>query len=145
MAKLSSVQKNINRLKLIDKFSNKRKLLKKKIMDKMKDGIQFLTENYGRIDIPLGNVQRLKHGKVNLPLGGGPDMLRAIYTRNDENIMKGVAGDCYIQFVEWDPEGNIYSESVHQFGARTSVIDSKHYDDQTKLFSKEIMKPIRQK
>ena len=116
-----------------------------KIMDKMKDGIQFLTENYGRIDIPLGNVQRLKHGKVNLPLGGGPDMLRAIYTRNDENIMKGVAGDCYIQFVEWDPEGNIYSESVHQFGARTSVIDSKHYDDQTKLFSKEIMKPIRQK
>ena len=111
----------------------------------MKDGIQFLTENYGRIDIPLGNVQRLKHGKVNLPLGGGPDMLRAIYTRNDENIMKGVAGDCYIQFVEWDPEGNIYSESVHQFGARTSVIDSKHYDDQTKLFSKEIMKPIRQK
>ena len=80
----------------------------KKIMDKMKDGIQFLTENYGRIDIPLGNVQRLKHGKVNLPLGGGPDMLRAIYTRNDENIAKGVAGDCYIQFVEWDPEGNIY-------------------------------------
>ena len=34
MAKLSSVQKNMNRLKLIDKFSNKRKNLKKKIMDK---------------------------------------------------------------------------------------------------------------
>ena len=34
MAKLSSVQKNLNRLKLIEKFSNKRKVLKKKIMDK---------------------------------------------------------------------------------------------------------------
>ena len=34
MAKLSSIQKNLNRLKLIDKFSNKRKNLKKKIMDK---------------------------------------------------------------------------------------------------------------
>ena len=34
MAKLSSVQKNINRLKLIEKFNNKRKILKKKIMDK---------------------------------------------------------------------------------------------------------------
>ena len=34
MAKLSSVQKNQNRLKLIEKFSNKRKVLKKKIMDK---------------------------------------------------------------------------------------------------------------
>ena len=34
MAKLSSVQKNINRLRLIDKFSNKRKSLKTKIMNK---------------------------------------------------------------------------------------------------------------
>ena len=34
MAKLSSVQKNLNREKLIEKFSNKRKALKKKIMDK---------------------------------------------------------------------------------------------------------------
>ena len=34
MAKLSSVQKNLNRHKLIEKFSNKRKVLKKKIMDK---------------------------------------------------------------------------------------------------------------
>ena len=116
-----------------------------KIINKMKEGIQFLTENYGSIDIPLGSVQRLKHGTADLPLGGGPDMLRAIYTRNDGNIMKGVAGDCYIQFIEWDTEGNIYSESIHQFGASTSVVDSKHYDDQTKLFSKEMMKPIRKK
>ena len=34
MAKLSSVQKNLNRQKLIEQFSNKRKALKKKIMDK---------------------------------------------------------------------------------------------------------------
>ena len=34
MAKLSSVEKNLNRQKLIEKFSNKRKVLKKKIMDK---------------------------------------------------------------------------------------------------------------
>ena len=34
MAKLSSIQKNQNRLKLIKKFSNKRKALKNKIMDK---------------------------------------------------------------------------------------------------------------
>ena len=34
MAKLSSVQKNLNRQKLIEKFSNRRKVLKKKIMDK---------------------------------------------------------------------------------------------------------------
>ena len=34
MAKLSSVQKNLNRSRLIEKFSKKRKDLKKKIMNK---------------------------------------------------------------------------------------------------------------
>ena len=34
MAKLSSIQKNSNRLKLIKKFSNKRKSLKKSVMRK---------------------------------------------------------------------------------------------------------------
>ena len=34
MAKLSSIEKNSNRLKLINKFSNRRKLLKDKIMKK---------------------------------------------------------------------------------------------------------------
>ena len=34
MAKLSSIQKNANRLKLIKKFSNKRKSLKDKVMKK---------------------------------------------------------------------------------------------------------------
>ena len=34
MAKLSSIQKNSSRLKLIDKFSNRRKSLKDKIMKK---------------------------------------------------------------------------------------------------------------
>jgi len=34
MAKLSSIQKNSNRLKLIDKFSNRRKALKDQIMKK---------------------------------------------------------------------------------------------------------------
>ena len=114
-----------------------------KIVEKLEDGVKFLTENYGKIDVPLGTVQRLKHGSANLPLGGGPDMLRAIYTRNNDNIMKGVAGDCYIQFIEWDPEGNIYSESIHQFGASTLDKDSKHFNDQAKLFSKELMKPMR--
>ena len=34
MAKLSSIQKNTNRLKLVEKFNKKRKTLKEKMMDK---------------------------------------------------------------------------------------------------------------
>ena len=44
MAKSSSIQKNKSRQKLIDKFSQKRKLLKSKVMDKslsLEDRIMF--------------------------------------------------------------------------------------------------------
>ncbi len=44
MAKSSSIQKNISRNKLIEKFSEKRKLLKSKVMDKslsLEDRIKF--------------------------------------------------------------------------------------------------------
>ena len=44
MAKSSSVQKNLNRLKLIKKLSEKRKILKSKIMDKnlsLEERLQF--------------------------------------------------------------------------------------------------------
>ena len=44
MAKSSSIQKNISRNKLIEKFSEKRKLLKSKVMDKslsLEDRIMF--------------------------------------------------------------------------------------------------------
>tara|TARA_B100000575_G_scaffold293329_1_gene304355 strand:+ start:7867 stop:8172 length:306 start_codon:yes stop_codon:yes gene_type:complete len=44
MAKQSSIQKNISRSKLISKYMNKRKTLKKKIMDKklsLEDRIKF--------------------------------------------------------------------------------------------------------
>ena len=43
--------------------------------------------------------------------------------------------------VQWDENGNIKSESIHQFGSSSTNIDSKHYTDQTYLFSNEKFKP----
>ena len=33
-----------------------------KIVEKMEAAVEFLTTNYDRIDVPLGEVQRLHHG-----------------------------------------------------------------------------------
>ena len=39
---------------------------------KLRETISYLEKEFGRIDIPLGRVQRLVRGKTNLPLSGGP-------------------------------------------------------------------------
>lgn len=45
--------------------------------------VRWLVEHYGKVAVPLGEVQRLVHGKVNLPLGGGPDVINGIAANND--------------------------------------------------------------
>ena len=61
---------------------------------------------------PLGEVQRLVRGDVDLPLDGGPGNMRAIYSTWENGKMVAKVGDCFVQIVEWDPEGNVKSESI---------------------------------
>ena len=76
-----------------------------------------------------------------LPVQGGPDVLRAIYSpRSEDGILKAVAGDGLYIYVNWDNLSQQRSTSVHQFGASTSVKESPHYDDQMELFVNEKLK-----
>ena len=109
----------------------------------LKKTIKYLNETFGRIDVPLGQVLRLVRGNTSLPLAGGPGLLRAIYFKEKDNTYQGFAGDCYIQAVEWGPEGQLNAWSIHQYGSATQDQTSKHYDDQARLFSKQEMKQIR--
>lgn len=103
---------------------------------------EYLIKHFGKLDVPWGDVMRLRRGKVDLPLDGGPDTLRAIegvaqpdgtYTAND--------GDGYFAIVEWLPDGTMNAESIHQYGAATVDTTSKHYADQAPLFAEKKMKP----
>lgn len=109
----------------------------------LSENIKFFKKKYGSLNVPLGHVFRLIRGDIDLPLEGGPGLLRAIYIKKIKNTYQGVAGDCYIQAVEWDPSGNISSWSVHQYGSATKDKNSIHYNDQSFLFSKHQMKQIR--
>ena len=111
-----------------------------KITAQLKDTISKLKSTFGRFDVPLGEVQRLKRGDVDLPLDGGPDNLRAIYTRWVDDRMVATNGDCYFQFVEWSPDGTLKSESIHQYGSNNSNPESQFYNNQSKLFSNKKMK-----
>ena len=114
----------------------------KKITKRLKDSILKLKSNYGRFDVPLGEVQRLVRGDIDLPLDGGPGNMRAIYSTWENGKMVAKVGDCFVQIVEWDPEGNVKSESIHQYGSNTSDSSSPFFNNQSKIFSEKKMKPV---
>ena len=97
---------------------------------------------YGSLEIPWGRVNRLIRGKINLPISGGPDINHAIYgIPQKDGTLKGIAGDCYIIYAEWNQNGKVNSQSIHQYGS-TQNKHSIHYNDQTELFSKKKLKPV---
>ena len=111
------------------------------IFKRFSESVSFLMDNYGKIDIELGQLQVIKRGDVILPLDGGPDILRAVYSKMENNKRIATNGDCFFQMVDWDENGNVSAESIHQYGSATLDKSSPHYSDQSYLFSNMKMKP----
>jgi penicillin amidase/acyl-homoserine-lactone acylase len=82
-------------------------------------------------------------GPVDLPIGGGPDILHATYGElQDDGRLKITEGDSYVMLVIWDKDGNVHSMSVHQFGSATLRENSSHYADQAPLLSQRKLKLV---
>lgn len=107
--------------------------------DRVAFAASFLREHHGRIDVPLGDVQRLIHGDVDLPLGGGPDVLNCTYHHIDDGRLVGDQGDSYVQIAEFGARPRTWS--IHQYGASLRP-DSPHYSDQAPLFVDRRLKPL---
>lgn len=101
--------------------------------------IGWLLEHFGRLDVPLGEVQRLRRGSTDLPIGGGPDVLNATYTSDKGDRLVGTQGDSYVLFVELGKEKTM-SHSIHQYGASCRE-GSRHHADQAPLFVRHELKP----
>lgn len=106
------------------------------------EGRHILLNKYGKLDVPLGDIQRHIRGNVNLPLRGGPDVLAAMYMKEVENNQyKGVAGESYIALVQFQKEGLPIIETVNAYGASAEP-DSPHFTDQMDLFVNQQLKPM---
>ena len=99
--------------------------------------VDHLLTSFGRLDVPWGEVNRLIRGKVNLPVDGGPDILRAIYSFGlpEDSPAFATHGDTWMALVEWDEEGEMRADVTHQFGSATKDENSPHYADQAPLFA----------
>lgn len=112
-------------------------------MDTLKAAMTRLKTHFGHLDPEWGEVNRFRRGRIDLPVDGGPDVLRAIYgSRMEDGTLSAHGGDTLIMFVEWDKAGKLTSESVHQYGSATLDRSSQHYADQVPLFVGRRTKPV---
>ncbi len=112
----------------------------------LQTAVDEFMQRFGRLDPALGDVQRLRRGKVDLPILGGNETLRAT-TMWDPDQPDGKFrvrhGDSFIMLARWDNAGNVISESIQPYGAAVSRPASPHYTDQMKLFVAGRYKPVR--
>ena len=106
--------------------------------------VDHLLKYFGRLDVPLGDLMRLRQGKVDLPLDGAPEVLRAdsLWDVAADGRLAVKHGDSFIMFMGWDPQGRVHSRSIQPFGAATTRPDSPHYTDQAALFVQHRTKPV---
>ncbi len=107
------------------------------------DAIRHLKTHFGRLDPKWGEVNRLRRGKVDLPIAGGPDVYRAVYGKKEKDgTLTANGGDTFVMFISWDRAGLLSSRSIHQFGSATLDEKSPHYADQAPLFVAQKTKPV---
>ena len=101
----------------------------------------LLLSKVGRLDPLWGDVSRHVRGDLNLPVGGGPDTLRAIYGlgMEEDGFLTNVAGDGLYYLLSWDAEGNQKVRGIHQYGAATLDKSSPHYADQAQDYVDEVL------
>lgn len=111
----------------------------------LKEAVDDMLARFGRLDPPLAEVQRLRRGKVDLPMLGGTDALRATTMWDKDQADKKLRvrhGDSFIMLVRWDKAGNVLSESIQPYGSATNRPESPHYTDQMALFTAQKFKPV---
>lgn len=113
-------------------------------LDAYREAVAVLKKHHGRLDPTWGEVNRFRRGDLDLPANGGPDLLRALesFVLDEHGTYDVQSGDCFLMFVEWNREGAISVETIHQYGSATLDPSSPHFDDQVRPFLEERTKRI---
>ena len=101
-----------------------------------------MLEKYGTLEVPLGDIQRHSRGSVDLPIGGGPDVLAAIHTKvRDDGKERANAGESYIALVKFNESDLPTLETIHSYGS-SAIPSSPHYTDQMEMFVNQKLKKM---
>lgn len=102
---------------------------------------KHLMKHFGKLEVPLGDVQKLVRGDKALPVSGMPDVITAMdLTKYKNGMYKAISGESYIELIQFTKEG-VKIESIQPYG-QSNKKGSKHYDDQMEMFVKHKLKPM---
>lgn len=104
--------------------------------------LDYMTKNFGRVDLTLGDIQKLVRGDKEWPLGGFPDLLAPQWTAPyKDGKLKSIGGDGYIVFAQFPKNGLPVLETINMYGASARKGD-KHFDDQVEMYLKQQTKKM---
>lgn len=107
----------------------------------VEDAQSHLKKHFGKLEIPLGDLQKLVRGKKELPIGGIPDVNATMWISKHKNgTYKAEAGETYIELVQFTKNGPII-ETISPYGTSNEE-GNKHYDDQMELFVQQKCKKM---
>ncbi len=102
-----------------------------------------LLKNYGSLQIELGELQRHTRGNVNLPIGGAPDVLAAIYAKKvneNDKTYRAFAGESHIELIRFGENG-VELETINSYGSNANIGD-KHSTSQMEDFTNYKLKKM---
>jgi len=99
-----------------------------------RDAAHYLTRYFHRLDPAWGEVLRLRHGNVDLPMDGANDVLRGVrWSREADGRLNANFGDGFMMVMDWAPDHTYSVRVIHEWGA-SSHETSPHYNDQSELY-----------
>ena len=116
-------------------LKNNKTVSRETLLSALKDVKRYLIDNFGSINITLGDFQKLVRGDKEIPIWGLPDVITAMSSRPyKDGKHKVTQGESYIGLVRFNKNGPIL-ESIISFGNSDNP-DSDHYTDQMEKYSK---------
>ena len=105
------------------------------------EAADLVEKTHGAIDVPWGQVNRLRVGTKDLPANGGPGDLgifRVVtFAQDKDGKARATGGDSYVATIELGP--TVRARTLISYG-NASQRGSSHIDDQIELFAKKQLK-----
>lgn len=102
---------------------------------------QRVMATYGTLDVPWGEVFRLRSGNLDLPANGGEvDIFRNLwFSPSEDGRFEAIGGDSYVAAIEFS--NPVRAMALTSYGNATQP-HSPHVGDQLELFAKKQLRPV---
>ena len=100
-------------------------------------------DRFGSVDVPWGEVYRLRIGERDLPASGGPSRLGVFrsleFAPEKDGRFRALFGDSFVALVEFSQP--VRAKALLSYG-NASQSDSPHRGDQLALFARKQLRPV---